>query len=61
MPDLLTCVTIAAKIVSLTLAVVGWIVVGLAMRFTGQPLKAGHTFLTATATALFIGLMGWLD
>lgn len=60
MPDLLTCVTIAARIVILTWAIDGWLGVALTMRFKSRELAGIEALGASLGTPLFIGLMGWL-
>lgn len=61
MPDLLTCVTIAARILILLWAIDGWLGVALTMRFRGRELAGIEAFGATMGTTLFVGLMGWLS
>ncbi len=61
MPDLLTCATIAAKILTLAWSLASWTCVGFSLRFREQPLRRVHGHGAALGPALFVGLMGWLD
>lgn len=61
MPDLLTYLTIAAKLMTLAWSLASWISIIFAIRFKEQPLDMRHAFGAPIATTLFIGLMGWLD
>lgn len=61
MPDLLTCVTIVAKILILGWSLSGWLAAMCTARLKDRELDAFEAWGVILGTPLFIGLMGWLD
>lgn len=60
MPDLLTCVTIGARILTLTAAILASLKL-LLNGIRGHEIPRGECAACAVSSALFVGLMGWLN